>query len=121
MPIVDVQVFASDFQSVPGLATKLANALGGVFNLPPGRVWVRLSALPSHAYAENQVSLEPAQFPVFVGVLHADLPAPETLAIQATAVTQAVAMCIGCASERVHVEYAPSGRGRVAFGGRLLQ
>jgi hypothetical protein len=58
---------------------------------------------------------------VFITVLHADLPPREALAGQALALSKAVSACLGREFEHVHVEYAPSGRGRVAFGGRLLQ
>jgi hypothetical protein len=42
------------------------------------------------------------------------------LAAQAQAISTAVAACLLCSADHVHVEYAPAGRGRVAFGGRLL-
>ena len=76
MPIVDVTLVTAAAQLPVGLATGLADALGAVLQHPPGRVWVRVSALPSHTYAENAVRLAPDELPVFVCVLHADLPHP---------------------------------------------
>lgn len=121
MPIVDVTLVTAVAQVPAGLAIALADALGAVLQHPPGRVWVRVSARPSHAYAENAIRLAPDELPVFVCVLHADLPDPTTLATQAAAIAAAVGACVGCARERVHVEYAPAGRGRIAFGGKLLE
>jgi hypothetical protein len=53
-------------------------------------------------------------------VLHADLPAAPALAEEARAIAQTVGACVQRSPQQVHVEYAPSGRGRVAFGGNLL-
>lgn len=120
MPIVDVKIVAPA-GAVPakGTAKQLAQALAVVFQAPEGRVWVRLEHLPEHKYAENG----PGELvhPVFVTVLHADLPSQDALAEQALALSKAVSACLGREPEQVHVEYSPSGRGRIAFGGRLLR
>ena len=120
MPIVDIQIVGNDSTAPDGLASRLAEALAQVFSADIGRVWVRLTVLPVGQYAENGINAGEAPLPVFVRVLHADIPAPQVLATQAQAISLAVAACLSCASEHVHVEYAPAGRGRVAFGGRLL-
>ena len=44
-----------------------------------------------------------------------------TLDAQVLAITRAVAQCLACAPERVHVLYAPPGAGRQAFGGTLIR
>ena len=120
MPIVDVRLVAPDGTRFPeGAAKALAQALAIVFQAPEGRVWVRLEQLAAHLYAENSATEPP--HPVFVTVLHADLPPQEVLAAQARAVSEAVAESLCCKAEQVHVEYSPPGRGRVAFGGKLLQ
>lgn len=119
MPIVDIAFVTAEDGVVPCSAQALADALGGVFRTAPGRVWVRLEALPTRRYAENG---EPAGVqPVFVKVMHADMPAVARLRDEAAAIAAAVAGCSGRAVDLVHVEYAPAGRGRVAFGGRLLE
>ena len=120
MPIVDVKIVAPVGTTVPeATASMLAQVLGAVFQAPEGRVWVRLEQLAEHLYAQNG----PADgvCPVFVTVLHADLPPREALAAQALALARAVAGCLGRQAEHVHVEYSPPGRGRVAFGGKLMQ
>ena len=120
MPIVDVQLVAEGPNVPSGLAARLAESLAGVFSSPTGRVWVRLSLLPSTQYAENGVRA-PDALPVFVRVLHADLPPDDALSTQAQVISKAVAACVARPSQWVHVEYAPAGRGRMAFGGQLLR
>ncbi|GIK86110.1 MAG: hypothetical protein BroJett026_15910 [Betaproteobacteria bacterium] len=120
MPIVDVQLVGEGSTAPEGLAARLAEALAHVFSAAIGRVWIRLTVLPIGQYAENRLDAGEAPLPVFVRVLHADLPPAEGLAAQAQAVSHAVAACLQCAPEHVHVEYAPAGRGRIAFGGQLL-
>jgi phenylpyruvate tautomerase PptA (4-oxalocrotonate tautomerase family) len=121
MPIVDVQLVAHEGDQTDCMAASLADALAVVFKAQPGHVWVRLSLLPSSHYAENDFKDATPSAPVFVCVLHADISSPEVLALEARAIAQAVAACVERNSERVHVEYAPPGRGRVAFGGNLLR
>jgi len=120
MPIVDIQLVSGGGGQSEHMAAKAAEALAGVFGAPAGRVWVRLSFLTSSAYAENGTPEAPSSAPVFVRVLHADLPAREALALEARAISQAIGACVQRGPQRVHVEYAPAGRGRVAFGGDLL-
>lgn len=121
MPIVDVEIVC-DAARAAGVASTsaLADALGQVFGSAPGQTWVRLRLLERLAYAENGVSLDAGDGPVFVTVLHAHLPQGAALQAELAAVTQAVAHSVGRAADRVHVQYAPPGAGRQAFGGRLV-
>jgi phenylpyruvate tautomerase PptA (4-oxalocrotonate tautomerase family) len=120
MPIIDAQiVLPAAAELPPGTAQALADAMAQVFGSPPGRVWVRLHALPTADYAENGSA--PPPLPVFLRVLHADLPSADVLAAQARALAQSAAAVLGREQELVHVEYAPPGRGRVAFGGQLVR
>ena len=122
MPILDVTLVLRD-PSRPrsGLAAAMADAAGAVFGAPPGRVWVRLAVLPATDYAENGVAPDALPTPVFVTVLHARPPQGDALAAQARALSSALGAAAGCASEQVHIVYAPAGAGRVAFGGRLVE
>jgi len=120
MPILDVCIVAPEGSRVPaGTAKTLANAAAAVFGADPGRVWVRVQALTQSLYAENGNDEDPS--PVFVKVMHADLKAIDHLEREAMELAQAVASCLGRQTERVHVEYASPGRGRIAFGGKLLK
>ncbi len=120
MPIVDVEIIAPPVTAAPN-ASALADALGTVFNTPPGRTWVRVRLLDAACYAENQTAPAAAGLPVFVTVLHARLPVHEALAAELDAVTRAVAAWAGRSADQVHVQYAPAAAGRQAFGGRLVE
>ena len=122
MPILDIERVLPDGAdaSPPGLAQSLADAAGRVFGSAPGRTWVRLRALGASQYGENETTVAPGERPVFVTVLHAHAPHGEALAAEVLALTQAVAACLGRAPGHVHVQYAPPGAGRQAFGGTLM-
>jgi len=92
-----------------------------VLSCAPGRVWVRLRYLDYKCYAENEVLLSVDALPVFVTVMHAHLPVGDALGVEALAIAHAVAQVVGRSAERVHVEYAPAGAGRQAFGGVLVK
>ncbi len=122
MPIVDVELVCgcgAEFASVSARA--LADALGLVFASPPGHTWVRLRMLDGATYAENESTVETCGLPAFVTVLHAHPPTGKERLAEAVAITQAVARCVARAPERIHVEYAPPGAGRQAFGGNLVR
>ena len=122
MPIVDVEVVCQSEAEFNQLsASALANALGLVFGSQPGTAWVKLRFLGCTGYAENQATLEGSELPAFVSVLHAHVPQGEALATEAKAITNAVALCLGRARERVHVRYEPSAVGRQAFGGNVVR
>ena len=122
MPIVDIElVCQSDAEFSAISARALADALGRAMASEAGHTWVRLHLLGSQAYAENDVSVDTADLPVFVTVLQAKLPAFPELAAEVKAITEAVAACVGRSLERVHVQYAPAAAGRQAFGGRLVE
>lgn len=58
----------------------------------------------------------------WVGDLPADADAlvPRLADVIGDALTAALARASGRPAERVHLEYAPAGAGRIAFGGRLI-
>jgi phenylpyruvate tautomerase PptA (4-oxalocrotonate tautomerase family) len=120
VPILDVEPVLPDGAAVP-TAQALADAAGCVFGSAPGRTWVRLRPLAASAYAENGVAVDAAALPVFVTVLHAQPPLGDALDEQVQALTTVVASVFGTAPERVHVQIAPAGAGRQAFGGRLVR
>jgi phenylpyruvate tautomerase PptA (4-oxalocrotonate tautomerase family) len=121
MPIVDVELVHSAQASALPNAGALAAAIGRALGTPPGRTWVRLRTLDANFYAENESSVSPSDLPVFVTVLHAHPPAGPALAAEVQVLTQTIASCVGCPTKRVHVQYAPAGAGRQAFGGSLVE
>ena len=122
MPIIDIElVCESEAEFARVSARALADALGQTLGSEPGHTWVRLRFLASAAYAENQATLEGADLPAFVTVLHAHPPIGEALATEAMALTLAVAQCLARRPGRIHVQYAPAALGRQAFGGMLVR
>jgi hypothetical protein len=117
VPILDLLLVADSVP--PGLAQAVADAAGGVLNAAPGRVWVRMQALPPAHYAENGV-WAPEPPPAFVAVLHAHPPEGDERAAEVLALAEALAPVLQRPIERVHIEYAAAGAGRIAFGGRLV-
>ena len=121
MPIVDVRPVVSASHKLPtDAAQMLADSIARVLNAKAGRVWVRMTELPGEKYAENGTTLEVNDLPVFVQILHADWPEEDARLKEAEALAAAVAASLGRQVEQVHIEYAPPGRGRVAFGGKLV-
>jgi hypothetical protein len=116
VPIVDIHCVGAPAPAAQGLA----DAIGDALRLPPGRIWVRLHLLPAAHYAENGDALQ-GVLPVFVNILHAHPPTGVALHAEVAALTRAVAGVSGRPVERVHIEYAPAGAGRMAFGGRLVE
>ena len=122
MPIVDVLVVCKTPEQVHSVSAQaLADSLGQVFESAPGHTWVRTHTIAAAAYAENGARLDDSELPAFVTVTHSHLPESEALAIEARAVTAAVAKCIGRPNELVHVQYASPGAGHQAFGGKLVE
>jgi phenylpyruvate tautomerase PptA (4-oxalocrotonate tautomerase family) len=116
MPILDIHWAGPPPASADDMAAALADACGDALRQPPGRVWVRLHLVH---HAENGGPLAGAA-PVFVTVLHLQPPQGAALQAEVSALSSAVAATAGRPRERVHVEYAAPGAGRVAFGGRLM-
>lgn len=122
MPIVDLAIVVAHEAPLPSeIAQALADACAAALNTPAGRLWLRLQRIPSDHYAENGFKLNSEELPVFVTVLHASLPAGPALKSEMAALTTAVAHVTGRPRDRVHIEYAPPGRGRLSFGGQLVE
>jgi len=116
MPIVDVDIVEGTIASKSTQA--LADAIGKAFGADPGRVWVRARSLPAAAYAEND---QQAPQPVFVTITASKPPEGQELRRIIATIVADVAHITGRNAEHVHVEFAPAARGRIAFGGRLVE
>jgi len=122
MPIVDVELVTdASGGASPSLAQSLADAVGRTLKSPLGQTWVRLHVLEREQYAENESCLEMNELPVFVTVLMRTIPEREELAREILALAGAIAQVTGRDMSRVHIEYAPSARGRLGFGGHLVE
>jgi phenylpyruvate tautomerase PptA (4-oxalocrotonate tautomerase family) len=122
MPIVDVRPVVAVSHKLPANAAQtLADAIACVLRAEPALVWIRITELPHEKYAENGASVRDSELPVFVQILHADWPDEGAMAKEAAALAEAVAFSLGRHAEHVHIEYSPPGRGRIAFGGKLVR
>jgi hypothetical protein len=122
MPIVDVcPVLSASRKLPPDAAQTLADSIARVLSVETGRVWVRMTELQDGKYAESEATVEDDGLPVFVQTLHADWPGEDARVKEAEERAETVASSLRRPVEHVHVEYAPPGRIRVAFGGQLVQ
>ena len=120
MPIVEIEiVLRSDEAIRQEMGSDLADEFGDIFHSPHGGTWIKARGLPADQYAENG-GTPAGVYPLFVVVMRSILPSLEEMQNEAAKITGAVAQICGRPSENVHVIYQPEGRGRVAFGGKLV-
>jgi phenylpyruvate tautomerase PptA (4-oxalocrotonate tautomerase family) len=122
MPLIDVEIVLEPGEALAdGLAVSLADAIGATLAAPAGHTWVRLWPIEPGGYSEGSGVSGQTPAPVFVTVLQAQLPTEAKLEQRAAALAKAVARVCGRAPDAVHIVFRPEGRGRVAFGGKLLR
>ena len=122
MPIIKLDlVIRGDSEKVSAATLQsLANELGDHFGSGRGGTWVKLDYLDFDQYAENGGELDTTVRPTFVEVLMYELPGEAQLMADAERVAQIVARQLGRPMENTHVVYSPEGKGRIAFGGKLV-
>ena len=124
MPIVDIEIVTGTADPVvvdKETLQLLADDLGSLFGSDPGGTWVRLHSIDQHAYAENGGVPGSQVQPVFVSILRAELPERAALGREMAGAAEIVARMLDRPRENVHVLYAPNARGRIGFGGTLLE
>ena len=120
MPIVDIEIVLRSDESIPyETVSGLADQLGKIFGSPKNGTWVKVYEIAVQHYAENE-GKEIEVYPIFVSVLKSRLPAPEEIQKEVDAITEIVAQLCNRSSDLVHVIYQPEGKGRVAFGGKIV-
>ncbi|MBI5841620.1 MAG: hypothetical protein HZB19_16130 [Chloroflexi bacterium] len=121
MPILDVEIVLKPGETLaPDLAARIADAAGEVFASRPLGTWVKLRGIDSAHYAENGSGLSVDIFPVFVSVLKSRVDA-DGLREEADRLAESIAGVCNRPKENVHILYEAEARGRVAFGGKLLE
>lgn len=119
MPILELEIVADD--PLPdGLASRIADAAGCVFNALAGTTWVRLRTLSKSLYAENGSGTQMDFSPVFVSVLKYEWPPAKQMKIEAAKLASEIAGLCDRPVENVHILFIPEAKGRIAFGGKLL-
>ncbi len=124
MPIIDVELVT--IADEPNAASKeqlqiLADELGDLFDSGPAGTWIRLRSIDQAEYAENRTPPGTSVRPTFVNVLHAVLPEAGALRTEMAGIAEIVARTLGRPRDNVHVLYAPGAKGRIGFGGELLE
>jgi len=120
MPVIDVEIILRPGETIrKEIVSELANELGDIFLTQEGQTWVKVSELSADHYAENGERSEKI-YPIFISVIKSKLPTVEEMQEEVQKITGAVAQIFGRSSENVHVIYQPEGRGRVAFGGKIV-
>src|SRR5687767_2147065 len=120
MPIVDIEIVLRANQVIrQEILSELADELGNIFHSSPGETWVKIHPLAADQYAESGGMSEDV-YPLFVTVMKSELPSFEEMQKEVAKITGAVAQICGRLSENLHVIYQPDGKGRVAFGGKIV-
>ena len=120
MPIVDIEIVLRANEIIrEEMVSELADELGEIFHSSPGKTWLKVRLLAAAQYAENGGKPE-GVYPIFVTVLKSKMPSMEELQEEMAKITGVVAHICGRPSENIHVIFQPEGRGRVAFGGKLV-
>lgn len=122
MPILDVQLVGAVPEEVRrGLAQRIADSAGAVFESGSQETWVKLRFIPPDQYSENDGGPPAGAQPVIVSVLQASPPLAQELADQAAHLTRAIADACQRPPEHVHLIFESAGHGRVAFGGHIVE
>lgn len=122
MPIVEVEMLINPGERLkPNLAQQLADGIGEILGTPKGHTWVRLRALSRAQYAENGGHPPLDTKPIFISVLKYDLASTQKLRVEVKKLTKTIAQATGRSGENIHILYLPKGKGRIAFGGNLLE
>ena len=122
MPIVRLKLVVQHDAERLGKDTlqTLADELGVYFDSEPSGTWVEVEYLPVEQYAENRRELPEDMRTTLVYVLKHDLPAEEEVAREAMDLARLVSKRLQRPRRNTHVFYEPPGKGRIAFGGRLV-
>ena len=122
MPVVQLQlVIRDDSERIARERLQLlADELGEYFQSGTAATWVRVDYVPFEQYAENGETPGDDVRPTLVYVLKYEVPGEDRLAQEAKALARIVANVLRRPERDTHIVYEPDGKGRVAFGGRLV-
>jgi phenylpyruvate tautomerase PptA (4-oxalocrotonate tautomerase family) len=119
MPILEVEVMGEIAAPLRhGLAQRLVDAAGQVFESAPQQTWVKLRFSDAQDYAEN-AGAAPTPLPIFVRVLLRSPLEVEERRRLARALARAFAELCARPVARAHILFEGPGQGRIAFGGEL--
>ncbi len=118
MPILQIDI-VGDRGEDTGLAQRLADAAGAALGSRPQGTWVKLQYIAASDYAENSgANVGP---PILVSLLEADVGRGAELRERVRLLAEAVAKAANHPVQNVHIIVEPAARGRIAFGGELVE
>lgn len=123
MPIIRLKLVVQHDTDRLGKDTlqRLADDLGEYFDSKPSGTWVEVEYLPVEQYAENRFEMPEDMKTTLVYVLKHHLPAEEGVAREAMDLARIVSKRLQRPRRNTHIFYEPPGKGRIAFGGRLVR
>lgn len=122
MPQLEIDIVFRPNETLKGdCVQKLADAIGKVFDTPPGKTWVKINPVPRHYWAENKTVLPSHTGPVVVSVLKRTMPQPDQIEEEVKSLTRVIAGILERPDENVHIKYEADAVGRVAYGGKLVK
>lgn len=123
MPIIRLKLIVQHDTERLGKETlqTLADELGIYFDSEPSGTWVEVEYLPVEQYAENRFELPGDTKTTFMYVLKHHLPTEEEVAREAVDLARIVSKRLQRPLRNTHIFYEPPGKGRIAFGGRLVR
>ena len=81
---------------------------------------MKLSYLSAQNYAEN-TGADPTVTPVFISVILSEVSEVQVLRARVSGLTSAIAALLPANPENVHILVEPPAKGRIAFGGKLVE
>lgn len=119
MPILNIEVIGDREHFPQDLAQRFADAAGSSLNSRPGGTWVKVHFLEEAAYAESGGATE--GLPIIVSLIQAEVPRGDVLRDQVAGLARALAQAADHPVENVHIIIEPAAKGRIAFGGTLIE
>ena len=120
MPILQVDIVGESSDFSEDLAQRIADRAGQVLQSRPQGTWVKVDFIAPSNYAENEGGEEQFE-PVFVSIVQSASLDKEQLKDQISQLTLAISSATGRPAENIHTIAEPSAKGRVAFGGKLVE
>lgn len=119
MPILQIDIVGDSERRKENLAQRIADAAAIALNSRPGGTWVKLQFIATANYAENEGATE--GLPIIASLIQAEIPTGDALRNQVFNLAKAISEAADHPVESVHIVIEPAAKGRIAFGGSLVE
>ncbi len=124
MPLINLEILQDPIPQ-PELDSEqvqqLCDAIGQAMGSRQAGTWLKVSYLSRGQYAENQELLVPDIRPVFAYIIRAELLPNAQLQEEAQRLAAVIGQHLDRPQQNIHIIYEPEGKGRIAFGGQLVE